>query len=161
MVANMRIGNIDGYCVGEPWNARAIIDRLGFSAAASQDIWVDHPEKVLGTGADFVASHPNTARAVTAAILEASRWIDSSPENVRKTAETIAAKSYVNTHVDTIMGRMLGQYENGLGKSWADQNAMRFHGDGAVNFPSLSDGMWFLTQQIGRASCRERVCQYV
>lgn len=146
MVANMRIGNIDGYCVGEPWNARAIIDRLGFSAATSQDIWVDHPEKVLGASADFVASHPNTARAVTAAILEASRWIDSSPENVRNTAGTIAAKSYVNTHVGTIMGRMLGQYENGLDKSWADKHAMRFHGDGAVNFPYLSDGMWFLTQ---------------
>src|SRR3546814_8048007 len=47
MVANMRIGNVDGFCVGEPWNARAIIDKLGFSAATSQDIWPDHPEKVL------------------------------------------------------------------------------------------------------------------
>ncbi|MDS1139794.1 CmpA/NrtA family ABC transporter substrate-binding protein [Pusillimonas sp. SM2304] len=146
MVANMRIGNVDGFCVGEPWNARAIIDKLGFSAAASQDIWVDHPEKVLGTRGDFVERYPNTARAVTAAVLEASRWIDSSPDNVRKTAETIAAKSYVNTDVATIMGRMLGQYENGLGKSWTDAHAMRFHGDGAVNFPYLSDGMWFLTQ---------------
>lgn len=146
MVANMRIGNMDGYCVGEPWNARAIIDKVGFSVATSQDIWADHPEKVLGTRAEFVQSHPNTARAVTAAILEASRWIDSSPENVRKTAETIAAKSYVNTAVDTIVGRMLGQYEDGLGKSWTDQHAMRFYGDGAVNFPYLSDGMWFLTQ---------------
>src|SRR3546814_13214837 len=54
MVANMRIGNVDGYCVGEPWNARAIIDKLGFSAATSQDIWPDHPEKVLGTRSEFV-----------------------------------------------------------------------------------------------------------
>ncbi|NYT84563.1 CmpA/NrtA family ABC transporter substrate-binding protein [Pollutimonas harenae] len=146
MVANMRIGNVDGYCVGEPWNARAIIDKVGFSAATSQDIWVDHPEKVLGTRANFVASHPHTVRAVTAAILEASRWIDSSPDNLRKTAETIAAKSYVNANVGVIMGRMLGQYENGLGKSWSDAHAMRFHGEGAVNFPYLSDGMWFLTQ---------------
>src|SRR3546814_17495722 len=96
MVANMRIGNVDGFWVGEPWNARAIIDKLGFSAATSQDIWPDHPEKVLGTRLDFVQRHPNTARAVTAAILEAARWIDSSPENIRKTAQTIQAKSYVN-----------------------------------------------------------------
>ncbi|PLC50110.1 nitrate transporter [Pollutimonas subterranea] len=147
MVANMRIGNVDGFCVGEPWNARAIIDKLGFSVATSQDIWADHPEKVLGTRRDFVDRHPNTARAVTAAILEASRWIDSSPANVRKTAETIAAKSYVNTNVDTIVDRMLGQYENGLGKSWADTHPMRFYADGGANFPYLSDGMWFLTQQ--------------
>ena len=55
MVANMRIGNMDGYCVGEPWNARAIYDKVGFTIATSQDIWVDHPEKVLGTTAEFVA----------------------------------------------------------------------------------------------------------
>ncbi|SHH72967.1 CmpA/NrtA family ABC transporter substrate-binding protein [Pollutimonas bauzanensis] len=146
MVANMRIGNIDGFCVGEPWNARAIIDQLGFTAATSQDIWTDHPEKVLGTRLEFVQQHPNTARAVTAAILEAGQWIDSSPANIRKTAQTIAAKSYVNTDVDTIVGRMLGQYDNGLGKSWADKHPMRFYGDGAANFPYLSDGMWFLTQ---------------
>ncbi|MCC2596351.1 ABC transporter substrate-binding protein [Pusillimonas sp. MFBS29] len=146
MVANMRIGNMDGFCVGEPWNARAITDKVGFSAASSQDIWKDHPEKVLGTRADFVERHPNTARAVTAAILEASRWIDSAPENLRKTAQVIAAKSYVNTQAGTIVGRMLGQYEDGLGKSWSDKHAMRFYGEGAVNFPYLSDGMWFMTQ---------------
>ena len=45
MVANMRIGNMDGYCVGEPWNARAVADKIGFTVATSQDIWADHPEK--------------------------------------------------------------------------------------------------------------------
>ena len=39
MVANMRIGNMDGYCVGEPWNARAVADKIGFTVATSQDIW--------------------------------------------------------------------------------------------------------------------------
>lgn len=146
MVANMRVGAMDGFCVGEPWNARAIMDRIGFTANTTQDIWSDHPEKTLGTTAAFVEKYPNTARAVTAAILEASQWIDASPDNVRKTAETIAAKSYVNTRADAIVDRMLGAYSNGLGKSWQDTHAMRFHADGAVNFPYLSDGMWFLTQ---------------
>lgn len=146
MVANMRVGAMDGFCVGEPWNARAIMDRIGFTANTTQDIWPDHPEKTLGTTAAFVDRYPNTARAVTAAILEASQWIDASPDNVRKTAETIAAKSYVNTRADAIVDRMLGTYGNGLGKTWQDTHAMRFHGDGAVNFPYLSDGMWFLTQ---------------
>ncbi|MFC3340327.1 CmpA/NrtA family ABC transporter substrate-binding protein [Paracandidimonas soli] len=146
MVANMRVGNMDGFCVGEPWNARAILDGIGYTANTSQDIWPDHPEKVLGATAEFVASYPNTARAVTAAVLEAGKWIDASPENRRKTAETIAAKSYVNTNADAIMGRMLGDYDNGLGKSWHDAHAMRFYGDGAANFPYLSDGMWFMAQ---------------
>ncbi|RZT89244.1 nitrate/nitrite transport system substrate-binding protein [Azospira oryzae] len=146
MVANMRVGNMDGYCVGEPWNARAIIDKVGFTAATTQDIWTDHPEKVLGTTADWAAKYPKTAVAVTAAILEASRWIDASLANRRETAETIAAKAYVNTDVDVILDRMLGRYSNGIGKTWDDKNHMKFFNDGQVNFPYLSDGMWFLTQ---------------
>ncbi|SFU39797.1 CmpA/NrtA family ABC transporter substrate-binding protein [Pseudoduganella namucuonensis] len=147
MVANMRIGNMDGFCVGEPWNHRAIIDNIGITATTTQDIWRDHPEKVLGTSAEWVKKYPNTARALTAAILDASRWIDASLSNKMKMAETIADKSYVNTTVDAINQRILGRYQNGLGKTWDDPNSMKFFNDGSVNYPYLSDGMWFLTQQ--------------
>ena len=102
MVANMRVGNMDGFCVGEPWNQRAIMD--------------------------------------------ASRWIDEGLANKNKMAETIAGKAYVNTSVDAINQRILGRYQDGMGKSWDDPNHMKFYNDGAVNFPYLSDGMWFLTQ---------------
>jgi len=146
MVANMRVGNMDGFCVGEPWNNRAIMDKIGFTAVTSQDIWPDHPEKVLGTTADFVQKNPNTARAMTAAVLEASRWIDASLINKHKAADTIAQKAYVNCDNEVIVERMLGRYENGLGKTWDDKNYMKFFDDGNVNFPYLSDGMWFLTQ---------------
>ena len=146
MVANMRIGNMDGYCVGEPWGHRAIIDGIGITATTTQDIWPEHPEKVLGTTGDFAKKYPNTARAVIMAILEASRWIDASLSNKQKMAETIADKSYVNTGVDAINQRILGRYQNGLGKTWDDPRHMKFFDDGAVNYPYLSDGMWFLTQ---------------
>ena len=146
MVANMRVGNMDGFCVGEPWNNRAIMDKIGFTAVTSQDIWVDHPEKVLGTSAEWVAKHPNTARAMTAAVLDAGKWIDASLANRRITAETVAQKAYINTDMDVILERMLGRYSNGLGKSWDDKNHMKFFNDGAVTFPYLSDAMWFLTQ---------------
>jgi len=146
MVANMRVGNMDGYCVGEPWNHRAIIDGIGVTATTTQDIWKDHPEKVLGTTGEFVKKYPNTARAVTAAILEASRWIDAGLSNKNKMAETIADKAYVNTGVDAINQRILGRYQNGLGKTWDDPNHMKFYDEGAVNYPYLSDAMWFMTQ---------------
>jgi nitrate/nitrite transport system substrate-binding protein len=145
MIANMRVGNMDGYCVGEPWNARAIHDGVGFTAATSQDIWPEHPEKVLGTTAEFVEKYPNTARALVSAVLEASRYIDT-PANRREVAQIIAAKSFVNTDVASIEGRMLGQYDNGIGRKWQDPHFMKFYDEGAVNFPYLSDGMWFLTQ---------------
>jgi nitrate/nitrite transport system substrate-binding protein len=146
MVANMRVGNMDGYCVGEPWNHRAIIDGIGITAATTQDIWKDHPEKVLGTTGDFVKKYPNTARAVTAAILEASKWIDAGLQTRTRWPKPSPTRAYVNTSVDAINQRILGRYQNGMGKTWDDPNHMKFYNDGAVNFPYLSDGMWFLTQ---------------
>jgi nitrate/nitrite transport system substrate-binding protein len=145
MIANMRVGNMDGYCVGEPWGARAIRDNVGFTAVTTQDIWKDHPEKVLGTTAEWVAKYPNTARAMIMAILDASKYIDDL-KNRSAVAKIIAEKSYVNTDFDSIEDRMLGQYDNGNGKKWQDANYMKFYNDGTVNFPYLSDGMWFLTQ---------------
>ena len=146
MVANMRVGNMDGFCVGEPWNQRAIMDKIGVTAITTQDIWKDHPEKVLGTQAAFVKANPNTCRAVMMAVLEAGKWIDANLQNKAKMAETVAEKSYINTSVDAINQRILGRYDNGMGKTWDDPNHMKFFDDGAVNFPYLSDGMWFLTQ---------------
>ena len=145
MVANMRIGNMDGYCVGEPWNARAIYDKVGFTAATTQEIWTDHPEKVLGTTAEFVAKNPNTALAMTKAILDACRYIDATA-NRPAVAKLIAGKAYVNAPEEVIEGRFLGHYDNGIGKKWEDPNYMKFFNDGKVTFPYLSDGMWFLTQ---------------
>jgi nitrate/nitrite transport system substrate-binding protein len=146
MVANMRVGNMDGYCVGEPWNHRAVADGVGITAATSQSVWKDHPEKALGATAAFVKANPNTCRAAIMAILEASRWIDASVANRVKMTETVAEKSYVNTSVDVIQSRILGRYQNGLGKTWDDPSPMRFFNDGAVNYPYASDGMWFMTQ---------------
>jgi nitrate/nitrite transport system substrate-binding protein len=145
MVANMRVGNMDGFCVGEPWNNRAIFDKIGFTVETTQGIWKDHPEKTLGTTAEFIAKYPNTARAMTAAILDAGKFIDVMA-NRKKVAEIIADKSYVNCPVDVIDQRLEGNYDNGIGKQWKDADYMKFYNEGYVNFPFLSDGMWFLTQ---------------
>jgi nitrate/nitrite transport system substrate-binding protein len=137
---------MDGFCVGEPWNNRAIVDKIGFTANTTQDIWKDHPEKTLGCSAEFVQKHPNTARAMTAAVIDAGRWIDASLSNRQKTADVVSDRSYVNTDKDVIVARMLGRYDNGIGKTWDDKDCMKFYNDGYVTFPYLSDGMWFMTQ---------------
>jgi len=146
MVANMRVGNMDGYCVGEPWGHRAIADGIGITAITTQDIWKDHPEKV--------ARHDRRVRAEKSEHCagddrrhhrrgKMDRRVAVEP---LKMAETVADKSYVNTSVEVINQRILGRYQNGLGKTWDDPNHMKFYNDGAVTFPYLSDGMWFLTQ---------------
>lgn len=145
MVMNARLGSMDGFCVGEPWNARGIYDKVSFSVASSQDIWPDHPEKVLGATAEFVEQHPNTARALVMAMLDAAKFIDAQANRAR-VAEIIASPDYVDAPVEVIAGRFQGNYQDGLGKSWHDTNHMKFFNDGKVPFPYLSDGMWFLTQ---------------
>ena len=146
MVMNMRIGNMVGFCVGEPWNARAINDRIGFTAATSQSIWPDHPEKILGTRRAWAEQNPNTARALVSAILEAQRWIDASADNKRETAQILARRAWLNTKEQYLTGRMLGEYDNGIGTRWQDSHPIRFFADGAASYPWHSDGMWFLTQ---------------
>jgi nitrate/nitrite transport system substrate-binding protein len=146
MVANVRAGRVDAFCVGEPWNHYGIADGTSVHLASSQDVWPDHPEKVLGATREFVERNPNTARAMVMALLEAGRWIDACEDNRSRMAETIAREPYVNVPVEVIQDRILGRYQDGLGLTWMDSHPMRFHADGAVNFPWLSDGMWFLTQ---------------
>jgi nitrate/nitrite transport system substrate-binding protein len=145
MVANMRNGNIDGFCAGEPWNARAQFDKVGFTATTSQAIWKDHPEKVFGTTSEFTERYPNTTRALMRAVLEASQHIDTMV-NRAGVSRIIAGRFFVDASEQIIAGRMSGNYEDGLGKTWQDQNYMKFHDDGQVNFPYYSDGVWFLTQ---------------
>jgi nitrate/nitrite transport system substrate-binding protein len=147
MAANIAQGRIDGFCVGEPWHVQAISSGAGFTAATSQEIWPDHPEKVLAASADFVQRHPNASRALIAALLEATRFIDASEENRARTARTIASTDYIDVLPETIEPRMQGRYFNGIGRSWHDAHPLRFHAEGAVNFPYLSDAMWFMTQQ--------------
>ncbi|MFA6902052.1 MAG: CmpA/NrtA family ABC transporter substrate-binding protein [Gallionellaceae bacterium] len=145
MVMNTRFGSMDGFCVGEPWNARGIYDKISFSVASSQDVWADHPEKVLGATADFVKKNPNTSRALIMAMLDAAKYIDV-PANRERVAEMISAKEYVDAPVDVIKWRFMGEYEDGVGGRWHDPNHMKFFNGGKVPFPYLSDGMWFLTQ---------------
>jgi nitrate/nitrite transport system substrate-binding protein len=147
MAANIAQGRIDGFCAGEPWHAHAIASGAGFTAATSQDVWPDHPEKVLAASAEFAQRHPNAARALIAALLEAARFIDASEENRSRTVAAIASADYIDVLPETIEPRMQGRYFNGTGRSWHDAHPLRFHADGAVNFPYLSDAIWFMTQQ--------------
>lgn len=146
MVPSLREGMIDGFCAGEPWGQRAVQDGIGVTAATSQQIWPDHPGKVLGTTADYASANAGTCRALIAAVLDAAKWIDASDANKLEAAKVLAGPAYLNTSADMIAPRLLGQYQNGLGETWNDAHALAFHRGGAVNFPYLSDGMWFMTQ---------------
>lgn len=146
MVSNVRAGNMDGFSVGEPWNQRGIDTGVSVHACASQDIWPDHPEKVLACGAGFAAEQPDLVCAAMAAVLEACRWLDASDANRFQAAEALVRAGALQATVGSIAPRLCGRYADGLGREWRDPHRVAFFDDGDVNYPWLSDGMWFLTQ---------------
>jgi nitrate/nitrite transport system substrate-binding protein len=144
MVANMKIGKMDGYCVGEPWNARAIADDIGFTSLNTQDIWKDHPEKVCAFAAEFAEKNPRTVKAVLKALHEASVWLDKM-ENRPEQAEIVSRPTYINCPKEIILGRMLGDYDFGDGRTKKDPLYMNFH-DRNCNYPQAKYAVWFVSQ---------------
>ncbi len=144
MVANMKVGKMDGYCVGEPWNARAIADDIGFTSLTTQAIWKDHPEKVCAFTAEFAEKNPKTVKAVLKALHEASVWLDKM-ENRPEQAKIVSAPTYINCPEEIILGRLQGKYDMGDGRKFRDPDYMTFS-DRNANYPQAKFCAWWLTQ---------------
>ncbi len=145
MVQNMKIGKMDGFCVGEPWNARAIADSIGYTVITTQEIWPDHPEKVLAFTEEFAQKNPRSVKAAMKAVIEASQYIDKM-ENRELVAEIVSQPQYINCPKDIILGRIQGKYDYGDGRPTVeDSHYMTFY-DRFTNFPFQSYGVWWMTQ---------------
>jgi nitrate/nitrite transport system substrate-binding protein len=144
----MKVGTMDGYSVGEPWNAVAAAQGIGFTAIASQDIWTDHPEKALVVSPKF-ATQTDTLADVMAAVLKASKWLDVRA-NRADAATTISPIGYVNAPATDIQSRLEGTYDLGgeLGTRKFKSDYMTFSRDGDVNFPRKSYAYWFMAQYV-------------
>ncbi|MCX6982676.1 MAG: CmpA/NrtA family ABC transporter substrate-binding protein [Verrucomicrobia bacterium] len=144
MVANMKVGKMDGFCVGEPWNARAIAEEIGFTAITTQAMWKDHPEKVCAFTEEFAAKNPKTVKAILKALHEASVWLDKM-ENREEQANVVSGATYINCPPETILGRLQGKYIMGDGRKFKDPNYMIFS-DRNCNYPQAKFAKWWLTQ---------------
>jgi nitrate/nitrite transport system substrate-binding protein len=144
MVANMKVGKMDGFCVGEPWNARSIAEEIGFTAITTQGIWKDHPEKVCAFTEEFAGKNPKTVKAALKAMHEASVWLDKM-ENREEAAKIVSAATYINCPPETILGRLQGKYIMGDGRKFKDPLYMTFS-DRNCNFPQAKYAKWWLTQ---------------
>jgi len=144
MIANMKVGKMDGFCVGEPWNARAIADDIGYTSINTQGIWKDHPEKVCAFTAEFADKNPKTVKAVLKALHESSVWLDVM-ENRAEQAKIVASPTYINCPEDIILGRLQGKYLYGDGRKLRDPNYMIFS-QRNCNYPQPKYAKWWLTQ---------------
>jgi len=144
MVANMKVDKMDGFCVGEPWNNRAIVDGIGFTAITTQKMWPDHPEKVCAFTEEFAGRNPKTVKAVLKALHLASVHLDNL-DNRAKAAEIVARPAYINCPPEIILQRLLGNYDYGDGRKEQDKYYMIFSSRDC-NYPHRAFGVWWLTQ---------------
>src|ERR1044071_4667858 len=112
MVANMRVDNMEGFCVGEPWNGVAATQGVGFTEISSQDIWKHHPEKALVVNKSFSETNREDLKNVMKAILEACKWLDDMA-NRKKAASIISRPNYINAPVTVLEARLMGSTEIG------------------------------------------------
>lgn len=143
MVANMKAGTQDVFCVGEPWNGQLVNQKIGYTATTTSEIWMNHPEKALGMRADWVDKYPNAAKALIAAVMEAQQWCD---KNRPAMCAITAGRQYINVPINDILPRLQGKINYGDGRNVSGSaHLMKFWGDNA-GFPFKSHDTWFVTE---------------
>jgi nitrate/nitrite transport system substrate-binding protein len=147
MVANMKVGTMDCFCVCEPWNLQLIHQNIGYTAITTGELWDKHPEKSFGMRAAYVDKYPKAAKALLMAVMEAQQWCEKS-ENRDEVAAICAKRQWINCPVDDVTDRVKGKFDYGTGKVVENSpHIMRFWADQA-SYPFQSHDLWFMTEDI-------------
>jgi nitrate/nitrite transport system substrate-binding protein len=148
MVANMKVGTMDCFCVGEPWNLQLINQGIGYTAVNTGEIWNKHPEKSLGMRAAFVDKYPKAAKAILMAVMEAQQWADKA-ENKKELATIMGKRQWMNCPVEDVYDRSAGKFDYGIPGKVVENSPhiMKYWRDHA-SYPFQSHDLWFLTEDI-------------
>jgi nitrate/nitrite transport system substrate-binding protein len=148
MVANMKVGTMDCFCVCEPWNLQLIHQNIGYTAITTGELWAKHPEKSLGMRASYVDKYPKATIALLKAVMEAQQWCDK-PENAAEVAAICAKRQWINCPVDDITDRVKGKFDYGIPGKVVEKSPhiMRYWNDHA-SYPFPSHDLWFMTEDI-------------
>jgi nitrate/nitrite transport system substrate-binding protein len=147
MVANMKVGNMDAFCVGEPWNEQLVNQGIGFTACTTGEIWFKHPEKALGLRAEWVDKYPRAAQALLMAVMEAQQWCERI-ENKEELAAIVGKRQWFNVPVADIIGRLKGDINYGHGRvEKSTKQYMKFWSEHA-SYPFKSHDLWFVSEDI-------------
>ena len=153
MVANLKAGHLDGFCVGEPWNSVAVQARAGWCVATSAELDPGHPEKVLMVRREFAEKREEEHLALVGALIEACEFCDS-PENREQVIETLSRPEYVNASADALRCGLEGKFDFGHDQIRAVPDFTVFHRDGA-NEPSGEKTAWVLQHLRDSGLCKD------
>ncbi|HAX76706.1 MAG TPA: bicarbonate-binding protein [Cyanobacteria bacterium UBA11372] len=148
MVANMKTGNMEAFCVGEPWNAQLVNQQVGYTALVTGELWKNHPEKAFTMRADWVDKNPKAAKAILKAVMEAQQWCEK-PENKEEMCQILSQAKWFKVPATDIIERAKGNIDYGDGRPalQASDLRMKFWADNA-SYPYKSHDLWFLTENI-------------
>ena len=147
MVANMKVGNMDVFCVAEPWHEQLVNQNIGYTAITTDEYWPLHPDKSFAMRADWVEKNPRATRALLMAIFEAQMWCDK-PENKRELAELVGKRQWINAPVPDILGRISGDFNFGHGKAGKFPKQMMKYWTEHASFPWASHDQYMLVENI-------------
>lgn len=135
-------GEIDAYCVGEPWGSMAVETGVGSLILPGKSIWAAAPEKVLAARHDWVEENPTLTAALMRAVWRAGKWLDD-PQNRQTACEVLCRAEYVNAPAEILERALRGEMViSPRGELRKVAGMIRFH-DGAANFPWRSQAAWF------------------
>jgi nitrate/nitrite transport system substrate-binding protein len=148
MVANMKVGTMDCFCVGEPWNLQLIHQNIGYTAINTGELWNKHPEKSFGMRAAFVDKYPKASKALLMAVMEAQQWSDKA-ENKAELAAIMGKRQWMNCPVEDVLDRTAGKFDYGIPGKVVENSPhiMKYWRDFA-SYPFQSHDLWFLTEDI-------------
>jgi nitrate/nitrite transport system ATP-binding protein len=145
MVSHLKAGNIDGFCVGEPWNSHAVREGIGHVIATDLDIWAGHPEKVLGVREDWAERYPETHLAMLKALIGACEYCDDYRHREEIVA-LLAEARHVGAPAEVLRPGFLSPFARGFGEE--PEPLYRFHQFfvDRANCPGRAEALWILTQ---------------
>ncbi|MEA5512869.1 nitrate ABC transporter ATP-binding protein [Nodularia sp. UHCC 0506] len=145
MVDQLKAGNIDGYCAGEPWNYMAVHQGLGFVAATALEIWSGQPKKVLGVREDWAHQHPKTYQALIKGLLEACKYCDEL-RNREEIIKLICRPEYLNVDPAYVRPGFIDPYDRGDGTLPEELTAYNQFYLNKTNYPNRTEILWMVTQ---------------
>ena len=110
MVKSLSAGQVDGFCVGEPWNIQAADQGVGVILSRSSQFWPQGPEKVLGLQERWAKDNPQTLSALLKALDEAAQWVGN-PDHHAELANLLARPDYLDMSQDVVLAALGGDLE--------------------------------------------------
>jgi nitrate/nitrite transport system ATP-binding protein len=145
MVANLKTGNLDGYCVGEPWNSWAVAQNIGFVIDTDLELWPQQVEKVLGVTEAWANKYPATHIALVKALLEACEYCDDRRHR-QEIAEILSRNEYIGIGAEFIRPGFIEPYDRGTDREpQLTPKYLEFYLD-KTNCPDRTKALWILTQ---------------